>query len=441
MKRTIYNHLTGWKNRTNRKPLILKGARQVGKTYILKKFGREAFPRAHYVNFEEDESLCSIFNDNLNPKRILQELSFYVESSINPEKDLLIFDEIQACPRALTILKYFQEELPGFSVCAAGSLLGLQLGQSSFPVGKVTHLEMFPMGFEEFLDATGNARYSDLIKSLCLDDSIPDIAHQHLWDFLKLYLITGGLPEVVKIFTNLKDDLFTAVQSVRKKQSELIKDYMADMAKHSGKQNAMHIERIWKSLPAQLAREQNGSASKYRFKGVVPGISAYARLAGAIDWLDTAGLILKVPIINCGEIPFATYTSENRFKLFCFDVGILGAVSGLPPKSILDYDYGTYKGYFAESFAAQEFKYAGLENIYCWREKKAEVEFVREVEGEVIPIEIKSGWVTQAKSLKVFADKYAPPYRVVMSARNFKLADTGKHRNYPLYLAAHFPMG
>jgi hypothetical protein len=150
--------------------------------------------------------------------------------------------------------------------------------------------------------------------------------------------------------------------------------------------------------------------------------------------------MIKVPIINCGEIPFAAYTSENRFKLFCFDVGILGAVSGLPPKSILDYDYGTYKGYFAESFAAQEFKYAGLENIYCWREKKAEVEFVREVEGEVIPIEIKSGWVTQAKSLKVFADKYAPPYRVVMSARNFKLADNGKHHNYPLYLAAHFPM-
>ncbi len=441
MKREIYTKLTNWKNKKNRKPLILKGARQVGKTYILKQFGRKEFVCAHYINFEENEDLFSIFDKNLNSTRILQELSFFLNSSINPKQDLLILDEIQACPRALTSLKYFNEELPGLAICTAGSLLGLQLGESSFPVGKVEYMEMFPMCFEEFLDASYEAQYSEFLRGLTVKDSIPEFVHAHLWDQLRYYFIVGGLPEVVQTFAEQKDDLFNTFQMVRQKQADLIRAYIADIAKHSGKQNAMHIERLWKNIPAQLAREQNTSAPKFRFKGIVPGVNSYSKLAGAIDWLVTAGLIIKVHIANSGKMPFSAYTKENRFKLLCFDVGILGAISQLPAKTILSYDYGTYKGYFAENFIAQEFRYADVDPLYSWKEKTAEVEFLREVDGEVLPVEVKSGWVTQAKSLKVFTQKYSPIYRTIMSAHNLNIDFHNRVHRYPLYMAGRFPLG
>lgn len=440
MKRHIYNKLVEWKNKKGRKPLILQGARQVGKTYILKKIGLESFPRFHYVNFEEDETLLNIFERDLKPRRILNDLSFYVDSSINAETDVVIFDEIQECPRALTSLKYFQEEMPELAICAAGSLLGINLSNSSYPVGKTEYINMFPMCFEEFLDASGENRYADLLKNISKTRNIPDVAHLHLWEQLKIYLIVGGLPEVVQNYVDNKDDHYKAFSIVRQKQADLIKDYNADIAKHSGKTNAMHIERIWKNIPAQLAREQNGSSSKFRFGGVVPGIRNYSRLAGAIDWLNTAGLIIKIHISNRGELPFSAYTAENRFKLFCFDVGILGALSQLPPKTIRAYEFGTYKGFFAENFIAQEFKYSGLDELYAWKEKTAEIEFLREVNGDVLPVEVKSGHVTQAKSLKVFAEKYNPRYRTVMSARNLKIDDINHYHNYPLYLAVRFPL-
>ena len=440
MKRKIYQKLEEWKNRKNRKPLILKGTRQVGKTYILKRFGQEAFDKFHYVNFEEDEALSRIFINDLKPKRILQDLSFYVESSIDMEKDLIIFDEIQACPRALTSLKYFQEQLAGLAICAAGSLLGIHLGNSSFPVGKVEQIEMFPMCFEEFLAASGEIRLLDVLQNCALDTVIPETAHSLLWDQLKIYFVVGGLPEIIQTYLDYKEDLFLSLMTVRERQTNLINAYLADIAKHSGKQNAMHIERVWKNIPAQLAREQDGSAQKFRFKGVVPGIKAYSRLAGPIDWLNTARLIIKIYIVNSGEAPFSAYTAENRFKLCFFDVGMLGAMSQLSSKTILDYDYGTYKGYFAENFIAQEFRYAETPQIYSWREKTAEVEFLREKYGQVLPVEVKSGWVTQAKSLKVFSDKYNPPYRTVMSAKNLNIDHKNRIHHYPLYLAARFPL-
>lgn len=420
--------------------MILIGARQVGKTYILRKFGKDSFPRTHYINFEEDDNLSVIFQNNLNPKRIVQELSFYLNSSINPEKDLMIFDEIQACPRALTSLKYFQDGMPDFAICSAGSLLGLQLGETSFPVGKVEYLQMFPMSFEEFLEGSGEKRSLEYLKNLKGEERIPEVVHSHLWECLRHYFIVGGLPEVVQTFKDHKDDLFGTLGRVRERQTSLIRDYISDMAKHSGKQNAMHIERIWKNIPAQLAREQSASAPKFRFKGVVPGIKAYSRLAGAIDWLVAAGFIIKVHIVNCGILPFSAYTAKSRFKLLCFDVGILGAISQLPPKTIRDYDYGTYKGYFAENFIAQEFRHSGVDQLYSWKEKTAEVEFLREINGAVIPVEVKSGFVTQAKSLKVFAEKYAPEYRTIMSGRNLNIDRINKVYHYPLYLAGRFPL-
>jgi uncharacterized protein len=438
MKRDVSAKLAEWKDGRERKPIILRGARQVGKTYSIRVFGRESFPAVHYVNFEKDEQLGQIFEKDLNPKRILQELSFYLDTAIHIGHDLVVFDEIQNSQRALTSLKYFQEELPGLAICAAGSLLGIHLSDESFPVGKVEFLNMFPMSFEEFLLAAGDHKSFEFLRNRKANDAIPEIVHDHLWAQLKIYFVAGGLPEIVKTFVQDKDDLFTALTKVREKQDSLIAAYGADMAKHSGKQNAMHLERLWRHVPAQLAKQQDGSSARFKFKGIIPGIKRYSMLGGSIDWLKTAGLIMKVPIVNCGKLPFSAYAAENNFKLYVFDVGILGALSQLPPKVILDYGYGSYQGYFAENFVAQEFNCSGAKELYCWRESTAEVEFLREKDGEVLPVEIKSGWVTQAKSLRIFAKKYEPRYRTILSANNLFIDKVNKVRRYPLYLAHRF---
>ncbi len=440
MKRKIIEKLIQWKNKTERKPLILKGARQVGKTYILKWFGKENFPFVHYLNFEKDNQLAAIFNKDLSPKRILQEISFYLNTSIQENNDLIIFDEIQNVPRALTSLKYFQEEMPQLAICSAGSLLGLQLSDESFPVGKVEFLEMHPMSFEEFLMGLEDIKSCEFLVNLKFHETIPDLIHQHLWEQLKIYFVVGGLPEVVKTFHEQRGDVFTALTNVREKQDNLIATYVADMAKHSGKKNAMHIERLWRNIPAQLARTIDGSVPKFKFKDIIPGIQRYTGLVDTIDWLIATGLIIKVPIVNSAQLPLSAYTQENSFKLYVFDVGILGALSQMAPKIILDYTYGTYKGYFAENFVAQEFFGESTKDFYCWREGASEVEFLKEMNGELFPIEIKSGWVTQSKSLKVFAQKYKPKYKTIFSARNLNIDQTHGMHSYPLYTAGRFPL-
>lgn len=432
MKRKFIEKLVEWKGKSDRKPLIVRGVRQVGKTTILKEFGARFFPKTHYINFEKEDQAVKIFKGDLKPNRIIEALSFYLNETIDPKQDLVIFDEIQECPRALTSLKYFQEDLPQLALCSAGSLLGVHLTPVSFPVGKVDLLTMFPMSFEEFLEGIGDERSLPFLAKI---DSIPEIVHDHLWEMLKIYLVVGGLPEVVDAYRKSKDNLFAALQSVREKQEALIVLYLNDMVKHSGKVNALHLERIWKSVPQQLAKSQDGSASKFQFKGVLPGISRYSRLVSAIDWLEAAGLVLKVSIIDSAQIPFSAYAKENAFKLFCFDVGILGAMSGLAPKVILDYDYGSYKGYFTENFAAEEMLCSGMKRLYCWQEKNTEVEFLMDDEGKAIPIEVKSGFVTKAKSLQVFYEKYKPPYQVILSGKNFNFDEKQKKYLIPLYFA------
>ncbi len=439
MNRDIFKKLVDWKEKKGRKVLILKGARQVGKTYLLKLFGEKYFAKTHYLNFEKEKQLCKIFEPDLNPSRILNEIAFALNRPVTANEDLLILDEIQECPPALTSLKYFQEERPQLHLCAAGSLLGVHLGESSFPVGKVEFLHMYPMSFEEFLQGIGEEQLFHLLRDRQPKDPIPEIAHERLWDLLKKYFVIGGLPAVVQTYREKKEDLFEAVRSVREKQEDLIIAYIADMAKHAGKENAMHLERLWRGVPAQLARQQDGSASKFRFKGILPSVKGYSRLASVIDWLEAAGLTLKVKIANSGFLPFPAHTQENFFKLYLFDVGILGALSQLPPKTLLDYHYGSYQGYFAENFVAEEFATAGGAPLYGWREKTAEIEFLREDDGRVVPVEIKSGWVTRSKSLKVFAEKYQPPYRVVMSAKNLHFDPRHKALQIPLYLASRFP--
>lgn len=433
MKRTINKSLDDWKRSASRKPLILRGARQVGKTYTLMEFGGASFPRYHYVNFEKDERLGRLFEQDLNPERILNELQFYLDQPIDRRRDLLIFDEIQRCPRALTSLKYFSEEMPEMALCAAGSLLGVALQPDSFPVGKVQFLDMHPLTFAEFLDGVGKARLVELIREQDLSRPFPEMAHEQLWGLWKHYLVVGGLPEAVNIYREKQDNLYEAVQRVRQVQRDLMDAYPADMAKHSGKGNALHIEKLWRSVPAQLARTQNGSAGKFKLREGIPGIRGYERLSAPLDWLECANLLIRTSIIDAVGVPLSGYVKENRFKLYFFDVGLLGAASGIAPATFLNYDFGSYQGYVAENFVAQELRAAGDKTLFCWQGRTSEVEFLLEREGEVVPVEVKSGWVTQSKSLKVYTERYRPPRAYVLSANN---VSRGNINHYlPIYAA------
>lgn len=255
---------------------------------------------------------------------------------------------------------------------------------------------------------------------------------------LKRYFVVGGLPEAVDAYVKNKDDLFDALTLVREKQGDLVKAYYADIAKHSRKINAMHIDRILQSVPSQIREAQDSSISRFKFKGVVPGVTHYDRLSGAIDWLEAAGLVVKVFVVNSGHLPFEGYAKENFFKLLLFDVGILGSMTGLSPKTILGYDYGSYKGYFAENFVAQELLESGQEKLFSWQENKSELEFLIEAEGKVIPVEVKSGSNVKVKSLKVFSEKYKPFRQITLSANSFNGSKSQGICNYPLYLAGRF---
>ncbi len=399
-------------------PLILRGARQVGKTHLLQEFGKSFFPNSHYLNFESSEDLCKLFEKNLDPARIIEELQFFLDTSINTKKDLVIFDEIQLCPRALTSLKYFCEKMPHLALCSAGSLLGVNLSREAFPVGKVTFVEMFPMNFEEFINGIGKQSLVKTLSTFDLSSPLPEMAHDRLWDLWKRYLIVGGLPEAVSAYGENIDNQFEALKKVRSLQRDLLDTYLADIAKHSGKTNAMHIERLWRNVPGQLARSQNDSGSKFRFKDALPGIRGYERLSSPLGWLENASLVLRTSIVKRPGIPLAGHSRENRFKQYFFDVGLLTAISNIDPAIILKYDYGSYKGYIAENFAAQELRTSGVRNLYCWEGRTSEVEFLIETDNGILPCEVKSGKVTNSKSLKVYEERYHPKKSFVLSARN-----------------------
>jgi len=439
MKRTVTDSLYRWKTSASRNPLILRGARQVGKTYILKEFGESNFPCYHYVNFEKDERLGRIFEQDLRPDRILDELQFYLDRPIDRRRDLVIFDEIQRSPRALTSLKYFSEEMPEIALCAAGSLLGVALQPDSFPVGKIQFLDMYPLSFDEFLDGVGKERLAELIRGYDLTQPFPETAHEQLWGLWKHYLVVGGLPDAVNHYRERQGNLYEAVQAIRKAQLDLLETYLADMAKHSGKSNALHIEKLWRNVPAQLARTQNGSAGKFKLREGIPGIRGYERLSAPLDWLECANLIIRTSIIDSVGVPLSGYIKENRFKLYFFDVGLLGAASGIAPATFLNYDFGTYQGYVAENFVAQELRAAGDKALFCWQGRTAEVEFLLEREGTVVPVEVKSGWVTQSKSLKVYIERSRPPRAYILSANN--ISQRNIVRYLPLYAVGRLGAG
>lgn len=427
--------LLAWQAKSGRKPLILRGVRQTGKTYLLTEFGEQAFANTHIINFEKQPGLKALFEADLEPRRIISDLSFQLGKSIEIETDLVIFDEIQACPAALTSLKYFCEDLPELALCSAGSLLGLHLNESSYPVGKVDMLRLPPMTFTEFLGGIGDHQAAEFVLNYELGSEISEIKHQHLWERLKQYFIVGGLPEAVKTFGEQMDDMYAAMQAVRVKQDELIIAYYADIAKHAGKVNAMHIDRTWQSVPMQLASNYDVSTSRFRFKDIIPGVHRYRQLVHVIDWLESAELVIKLPIVSAFEQPVSAYTKDGLFKLMLFDVGLLGAMSGIDPGVVMQYDFGTYKGYFAENFVGQQLRAAVADVVFTWQEDRSEIEFLLSCQGQIMPIEVKSGKHTRTKSLEKFINKYQPNNGVILSAKKPAYNSNKTVIQLPLYLS------
>lgn len=436
MKRKITTVLNIWKNSSHRKPLLLQGARQVGKTHSLLDFGHKEFPQVHLFDFMEQPELSNVFEQDLKPERIIRDLSIMTDIDIDLSNDLIIFDEIQQCPKALTSLKYFAQKMNTSYIVASGSLLGTSLSSDSFPVGKIERKYLYPMDFEEFLEAMDELKLLELWKNTSCQNPIIDPLHRKLWEQFKRFMITGGLPEVVRQFREQKETPVEAFSHVRKLQKGLIKDYLDDISKHSGKIKAVKIEAIFKNIPIQLAREQTG-IKKFIFKDVLTGTSRYSQLEAPIEWLIKAGLIIKVPVCNTVARPLKAYADEKRFKLYLFDSGILGAMLNLAPSTIFSYDYGSYKGYFAENIVLNEIIKHTETNIYSWHQNSAEIEFLVEKDGDIIPLEVKAGISTKAKSLKVYIDRYAPSFSVLLSGRAV-ISLKNKHLQLPLYLAQRF---
>ncbi|MBT3191336.1 MAG: ATP-binding protein [Verrucomicrobia bacterium] len=437
MKRTLMSRLETWRRAVSRKPVLLQGARQVGKTYLLEQFGHDHFPSSHRFDFAEEPALRGIFDADLRPERIVRDLGLARGIDIDVKQDLLILDEIQRCPKALASLKYFAEKMPNAFVCGSGSLLGLGLTEDLFPVGKVERLHLYPMTFREFLLGMGCRHIEEARSSATLQSPLPEIVHNRLWEHYKYYLITGGLPEVVATFLKHFDSLSEAFVQTRRLQANLIEDYTNDIAKHSGKLKAVRVESVFRSVPIQLARETSG-VHKFVFRGVLETGSRHSTLEGPIAWLQKAGLVHKVMISSRAELPFDATANERRFKLYMFDVGLLGAMLELAPRTIFGYDYGHYKGYFAENAVLTELVARWHRPPHCWQSGTSEVEFLMDVDGEVVPVEVKAGINTKAKSLSVFRARFNPRRSVLFTAAPLAAMAQGC-THLPLYLADRFP--
>lgn len=434
MEREFYKKLLRWKESALRKPLVLRGARQVGKTYLLTHFAKREYADYVYINFDEEPHFASFFEENLDPERIIKELNIYFKKKINPHTTLIILDEIQECPQALASLKYFCEKKNEYHLAAAGSLLGVKLTKG-FPVGKVNFLDLAPLNFFEFLNALGEKELRTMLEEMQHPKAISEIFHNKLVTLLKYYFIIGGMPEAVS--TYLKTDNLEDVRSVQK---EILDAYMLDFAKHAPKDEVMKIMAVWDSVPNQLAKENK----KFIFSAIRK--SARAReFETSIQWLKSAGLIIKVNHISVPKLPLDAYSDKQAFKVFLLDIGLLGAMSKLDSRIILEGDqlFQEFKGSLTENFVALELHDKNFDGLYYWSsEGIAEVDFVISEDQHIFPLEVKAGFSKKKKSLLVYDEKFskeenAPLVLSRATLRNF--AYDGKIVNYPLYAISLFP--
>jgi predicted AAA+ superfamily ATPase len=426
MKRDIYAKLLEWKSSSRRKPVLLQGARQTGKTHILKEFGLREYENTVYCNFEENNDLDGFFQSNLNPERILADLSVYMNLEIRPTRDLVIFDEIQVSNRALNSLKYFAEQKSDVHIAAAGSLLGVKMsGPGSFPVGKVNFLSLYPLTFLEFLDAMGESRYRKLIEAIAEPAPLAEAFHSHLIDLLRRYYFIGGMPEAVEHFAATGNG-----PAVREIQEEIIKSYILDFAKHAPATDIPKLTQIWDSIPGHLARENK----KFVFSAVKRGARARS-YENAVTWLEDAGLIHRANAASTTKLPLRHYADIGIFKVYALDVGLLGAMARSPVELVVHGKqlFNEYEGAFVENYVAQQLISHFHQPLYYWRSKggKAELDFLCEFEGRICPLEVKAGINPKSKSLKSYDLQFNPASLARTNLLNLK--KDGKIYNLPLY--------
>ena len=430
MYRQALAKLIEWKSNPNRKPLLLQGARQVGKTWLALELGRTQFDRVAHVVFLDNEPMQRAFEGSLTPERLLPLIAAETGVPVGGKGTLIVFDEVQECPRALTSLKLFQEQRPDIPIIAAGSLLGVALHRGvSFPVGKVDHLDLYPLTFSEFLRATGNDALADILDRADLDAL--DVFSEKLTGLLKTYCFVGGMPEAVVSYCDQGD--YGAARSV---QDRLIRDYEFDFSKRASPILAERIREIWRSAPSQLARENK----KFIYSAVRPG----ARARGyeeAISWLVDAGLLLRVNRITKPGLPLAACKDPSAFKLYLLDVGLLGAASQLDARTVVDGSamFQELKGALTEQYVCQQLTATGVLTPYCWSAENSsgEVDFIYDHDGRVVPVEVKAEDNLRARSLRAFTEKYGIKRSLRLSLAGVR--DQGWVLNLPLYAANALP--
>jgi hypothetical protein len=426
LERLIIKELLEWKNRKSRKPLILKGVRQCGKTYILKEFGKENYEDVAYFNFEGNPALAERFDQDLDPKRILIELGILAKKLIKPQSTLIIFDEIQFCNKALTSLEYFHEQVPEYQIVSAGSLPGISLSNPlSFPVGKVDFLTLRPMSFYEFVLAHDEQMLLDYLDKININTPIPQMFADKLITLLKTYYITGGMPEAVAKWIDSKD-----ISEVERIQDVILNSYELDFAKHAPAIDFPKLSLIWKSIPDQLAKE-NG---KFVYGHAKPGARA-KDLEDALQWLISAGMAYKVCKIEKPAMPLSAYSNQSYFKLYMSDIGLLRRMSRLPATSIFEESllYSEFKGAITENFVLSELINLHGDVPYYWKSgNTAEVDFIAQFGGKIVPIEVKASTNVKSRSLGVYREKYNPEISIRTSMQNLK-KDNGLV-NIPLYM-------
>lgn len=422
MERSATKELIEWKNSEDRKPMILKGARQVGKTWLMKQFGQTCYDSFAYFNFDEEQELKSIFETNKNPQRIIDLLTMISGKKIEPEKTLIIFDEIQECPEALNTLKYFKENANNYHVIAAGSLLGTLLAKpKSYPVGMVNILNIYPLTFGEFLKAVDSALY-EYYKCIKKNDQIQEIFHNRLLEAYNNYLIIGGMPECVSSWIKHKDP-----QKVAKIQRELIEVYENDFSKHNGKVNSGRILMVFRSIVSQLAKANE----KFVYGAVRQGGRA-RDFEEAIEWLVSAGMLNRVSNVSKMQHPLAAFDKTDQFKLFVFDTGLLKQMAGIDNSAIiLNSDY-QFKGPLTENYVLQQLKGKFEVEPRYFSDNKSEIDFILQYNSEIIPVEVKGGEDKSAPSFKKYISQNSPAYAVRFSKRGYRkdVCIT----NIPLYL-------
>lgn len=424
MYRFAIKKLLTWKESKYRKPLIIEGARQVGKTWLMKEFGRQAYTDTVYINFDSNSKMADLFASDLDTNRLIIGLELYVGHKIDPEHSLLIFDEVQEVPRALSSLKYFYENAPQYHIICAGSLLGIALHQgTSFPVGKVDFLKLYPLSFQEFLMATNKTQFADLLSKQ--DFQMITSFKQTYIDALKQYYFIGGMPEAVQIFSETED--FNAVRTIQKR---ILSAYEQDFSKHAPLEIVPKLRMLWNSIPSQLAKE-----NKKFIYGLVREGARAKDYETAIMWLNDCGLVHKVSRVNTPGIPLRAYEDLKAFKLFIVDVGLLSCMVGLHQRTLLDGNdlFIEFKGALTEQYVCQQLKTIDDLTIYYYTNDRGscEVDFVIDTGELIVPVEVKAEINLKAKSLKTYQEKFSPEISVRTSMSDYKKEDW--LINLPLY--------